>query len=473
MSHAKHLIKSEIESAIQKPNMQQTRKELSGSIAKIEALIKTEMETMYNLSETTDVSHQQIHLLMAEVNDITKIMGDAKVALAELKEGKHKEESATITALPADQQGRALHRAFERGDHKTVGSFIKQGSEYDVKISRVEGKAPSAKLEEMEKVFSSLLNDYENTTVDIEEDNQNIISVTVKTAGGEEIKFLQKDFDDMDFSQVTVTDEDLGAYKTALGEGKTFFSPATSPGSRTVPTEAFFARQEASNGVTDSNLDYGHKLAINIYSGPGYAAVNSTLRGLTVNKLDTGEAILPSVGFKEGFLHGVIALKGMELLPDYGGKALFRAEGSAFKDLNILNQYKDAVDNGEGYILNKGFLSAAKGKPVPDFSDLNRATAFMLVKNPEGKNVMPWSQFPAESEVLSAPSPTKIAGYKDVVINGKTVTFFICKPTNVNMKEPPILDSYVKANKSMELAMASMVHDVEPPPLSKSSWSFF
>lgn len=459
-----------------KPNDKTTRSELIKLVRQAENVREQFIENVNAVSQAY-VARAEVLMLPKEINDITNLINDANILLFSLKKAKHEEEAASITGLPEKDQGRALHSAFVRGDAKTVGSFVKLGQEESAKVRGVEGKTPSIKLAELNSVFSSLINDFENTHVEIKTnptDEPNLESVIFTTADGQKITLLAEDLQGIDLSQITVTDADLNKYQEAMVNGERFLKAQVSPEKAKIPTEEFFQKRETEKNLDGSMLHYSHKLALNVYSGPGYTFINSTLRGSQATML--GEDKYKgdkNLAFKEGFLHGIVALNGMEKLPSCKAQSIFRGETRAFRELKIIDKYKQAVDDEKGYVLNKAFFSAARERPVESFISLSRITAAVIVKNSNGKDITAWSQYEGEREVLTAPSPLKIDKYKDVEVNGKKITFFVARPVNVDLSQPVIREDSMKTALQMKkfrediAAAALQVPPSEPPSLSE------
>ena len=352
----------------------------------------------------------------------------------DIKYDKHQKESEPILS-----QVLSPFEAFKNGFEKAIASYIKLGQEEIIKNKVI--SQPQIKSEEtliIEKLIKNLLKDFDSVKFIKKEDRYLAISE------GKLYQFSAL-LERVNFNQINLNFLELECYKYLLDSGCLINQPSL-PSIITRPTEEDFDRADPEHLC--QALSFAEKSAINIYTGDFYVAMNSLLRGdieqtLYFELLPHGFSQSAQINhcLKETLLHVVVAVSGLNKLPDYTPslnaegqlpKYLYRVENDLPK--NILKNRKWAVLKGGGITTEMGFISTSFKKPVGYFLSED-AKVGIMIKNLKGKKITPLSQFGnGEREILLPPTQMQWLYYKDIItdIFRNQMTLFIAKPVTVS-----------------------------------------
>lgn len=176
------------------------------------------------------------------------------------------------------------------------------------------------------------------------------------------------------------------------------------------PTEEYFEKQNKKAGGVFSEMHYGERLALNVYSTEYYEEMNPLLRGY-YNFADKTPAQIRDV-----IVHSAMCGQALAHAPNKVIDGTFRYE-SVFNQDVLNNRIKIAQEGGAEIV--RGFISTGEEPALP-FKDKVAITYTGLV----GKYLGPLSRFPTEKEFLIPPTQMTYEGY--VKENG--VHYFHAKP---------------------------------------------
>lgn len=444
-------------------NMDASHNNLSSATKQLKSLVPTlnkilEMndsivESIKNTSYSPDTINpaqekmlSEINLLKKEVVGITEMVNEDLVMLR-----NKKRRDAT-----KDFDVSKVHETYLRHDAKdikTLSSHIKLEKKHDaIVVDSLEVNAiKSEATVKMEKVFNSLMADYNNTNISYKNDEKGDLihlTVTLSPPSSEVITFLPEDFKKINYSQISVSDEHLARYEhNFLQYNGTLIEKHPGIKNAKSPSEldSFFKAQEgisANQFFSDdakkreyleaySKIHNGYKIALSTYTGHSYRCMNLSARGKSVEEpsKDTPLAPLGAEAFKQGFLHLTIAEQALRKLPNVPttSQYTFRGERHSEQVHKLMALYENAVKNETPLIVRQGIFSTGEQPAPGEFSDPSSCAAFVIIKGLNKKDISHYSKYPTENERLHAGTNLCIQGFKKYEINGKEVIYVIAK----------------------------------------------
>lgn len=404
---------------------------------KIEMLSQLQLEAVTHLNAIASdfpEGSTTMKFCASRLIDIQNLQDDLAIQLVTFKKVKHLELAQPLITIDDPQKrGTKLSNLFAEGDKniQAIKNYIKLGTEARDIVIGAAGNKPSPENEKVQKIFNSLIQDFDKVEVEI---------ITKTNESGIEeplIKFImpnkksicldEQTFQQIDFSKIDISPTQLVAYEGLVTGNKVMY--------RATKNKDYFEENEIKNdGKPCQQISNAHKLAINVYTGNAFDPINNFMRGNIKLAAGSNPAIL-----KEALLDAVVCTNALKKLDDYvppnkEEQAYFwRGEGSTFRRYGMLQKYKDAVDQGGMYISNQSFTSSSYTMPNQNFFNENSA-AGILIKGCLGKKIINWSEFgDQEREVVFPPMHLKINAYKEVTTEkNKTITFFIATPSEIN-----------------------------------------
>ncbi|WP_133135196.1 hypothetical protein [Legionella rowbothamii] len=176
------------------------------------------------------------------------------------------------------------------------------------------------------------------------------------------------------------------------------------------PTEEYFEQQNKKAGGVFSDMHYGEKLALNVYSTNYYNEMNPLLRGYYNFAKKSPDQI------RDVIVHSAMCGQALARAPNKTIDGTFRYESVYNADL-LANRIKIAQEGGAEVV--RGFISTGEEPALP-FKDKVAITYTGLV----GKYVGPLSRFPTEKEFLIPPTQMTYEGY----VHENGVHYFHAKP---------------------------------------------
>lgn len=348
-----------------------------------------------------------------------KLVGKYTLLHNQMKEEKHALASQEILKLNNEMKvGEKAIELFRQGSDNIapLKCFIQYESEHlPMIIAQQSVASHSYRQEDISEIANSLLENFDNTQIEFGKDDKDNPIFIFTLSSGKKIQLEKSEFDHINFENVSFTKEQLNKYCENVLSNKYLC----------------FFQEDVKN--KNPELHDAYKLAVNIYTGPGYTFINSAFRGLEINQY--GEEKFhgdKSQAFKEGMLHGIMALNGMKQLPIVEEKTAFRVERAGFVQSGLEENLRLAFESGKGFIVNNGFLSTAQGNPDSNLLRSPHLSACVIIKKPKGINVAPFSQFPSENEILIPPGVLRVEGYKKIKVKNKELTFLILRPVDID-----------------------------------------
>jgi hypothetical protein len=463
---------SEVKELIEKPaDSDENRHECKKKIAEIKLLKNEAMAAILEFDQEIQGSRDPndstiMQLCMGRLKNIQEINDELLIYLIKAKEEKHKKAADLILKSSDDPQiqARELHKEFKAGNHVAVRGFLKIGKEAEavlVGVEDVENIEVNLATSNFQTAARSLCDDFEHTAVDVEYEpeldgngKKVLKDIKVTTPQGQQLEFNADSFSEVDFSQIKLSNDQIKKYEELTPN--MHYKPQTAFYNRTFPSEATFLNNENKYQMQadGGKLQYGEKLAINVYTGDGYKVINRLMAGDINGATQAVPGLNDSEMFKQTLLHSVVCLHGINKLDDYtapdGKVYLWRGEGAGFKIVKALEEYKTAVDQGGAYIRSSGFLSTAYDRPSDEFFN-GGSSAGVLIKGCYGKKIIAWSQYEdSEREVLIGPTHLKLEAYKEVNMGGGPTVLFTARLAKLNPKEEIQLDKSKKAAATMK-----------------------
>lgn len=214
------------------------------------------------------------------------------------------------------------------------------------------------------------------------------------------------------------------------------------------PTEEYFEEQNKKAGGVFSDMHYGEKLALNVYSTNYYNEMNPLLRGYYDFSDKTPAQI------RDVIVHSAMCGQALARAPNKTIDGTFRYEGVYSADL-LDKRIKIAQEGGAEVV--RGFISTGEEPALP-FKNKVAITYTGLV----GKYVGPLSRYPTEKEFLIPPTQMTYEGY----VHENGVHYFHAKPVvDLNLVDEKAQEfahgSNINASKIQELYNYLMVIDKE------------
>lgn len=337
------------------------------------------------------------------------------------------------TSSPLEKLANALSpfKAFKEGFERAIAKYITGGQEVKKTVTS-ETPIKNTETALMEKIVKSLLHDFHSVRFLKHRDTY------VAIMNGRIYQFSLL-VERCDFNQISLTETELSHYHSMIEKHQFSMNPSFSPYQ--------FAQLNSHKEIR--KLTFAEREALNIYTGPGYHAMNTFLRGgmddvvMSYSVLGFSKKERTNLALKETLLHAAIAVSGLNKLPDFvppvgpdgsRQKYLYRAENSLPED--ILKKRKWAVLTGKP-TKEMGFISTSFLKPSEAFfSEFSKSG--ILIESLKAKKITDLSCFESEREVLLPPTQMLWLHQKDVVTDvfKKTIPLFIAKPVTINETHP-------------------------------------
>lgn len=166
-----------------------------------------------------------------------------------------------------------------------------------------------------------------------------------------------------------------------------------------------------------NNLNKTDIAALNIYSGPFYAEMNTLLRTKDINKLGNSSfgGLFPALkgkkqGKKEIVKESILAIAfssaALNKLPEKHVNHTLRGDSSLPSE--VLKEFKDAAQSG-GVVHFSAFTSTTKGSIDSNF----KGRVYIAFNDVYGRPISDFSQSPGEDEIVLKPGDFRINGYKE------------------------------------------------------------
>lgn len=336
----------------------------------------------------------------------------------------------------ASQPSKNPFKDFCHGAEQAVAAYLLQGNENGVKHQLYFGPQNiTSETIKAKKIIDSLLDDYESVSF-YKKNGQFYAAI-----GNEKIDFSAT-IKRVNFNHIKLSYDQLVVYNR-LFNTQNFLNKPMRAGFDNTPVDKDYFEENDPKKIC-KNITLAEKKAINIYTGSFHESMNALMRGKIDHCINCNGA-LPSylsktkkinLTLKETILHVTAAVGGLNKLPDYdppknsdGTKPqyLYRGEGEEMKELR-----RKAMQDGGEVTMELGFISASYEKPASSFFNEYSGNG-ILIKNVNGKNITPLSQFQdAEREILLPPTQLQWLYHKEVKApNGNKLNLFLAIPVRV------------------------------------------